>query len=86
MKQLGEIIKELRKRRGLTPKDLARSAGVHFSEIYRIEHGQRFPRAQTLKKLAKPLGISEIELFKLAGFLSEDESEVQIFKLAGLLP
>lgn len=85
MKQLGETIRKLRKRRGLTPKDLARSAGVHFSEIYRIEHGQRFPKAQTLKKLAKPLGISEIALFKLAGFLSEDGSEVKIFRIAGLI-
>lgn len=85
MKQLGEIIKELRKRMGLTPKDLARSTGLHFSEIYRIEHGQRFPRAQTLRKLAEPLGVSEIALFKLAGFLSEDGSEVKIFRIAGLI-
>ena len=85
MKQLGEVIKELRKLKGLTPKDLARSAGVNISEIYRIEHGQRFPRAQTLKKLAGPLGISEIALFKLAGFLSEDGSEVKIFRIAGLI-
>jgi len=85
MNQLGEIIKDFRKRRGLTPKDLARSVGVHFSEIYRIEHGQRFPKAQTLRKMAKPLGISEIDLFKLAGFLSPDGSEVKIFRMAGLI-
>lgn len=81
MNKLGEIIKERRKQRGLKPRDLARSAGINLSEVYRIEHGERFPRAPTLRKLAKPLGFSEIELFKLAGFLSAEESEVKTFTL-----
>jgi len=83
--KLGTIIKRLREQRGLSLKDLARDAGISLSEIYRIEDGQRCPRAQTLRKMAKPLGASEIDLFKLAGFLSMDESEVKLFRLAGLI-
>lgn len=38
-----------------------------------------------MELLAGPLGISEIELFKLAGYLSEDGAEVKIFRIAGFI-
>lgn len=83
--KIGQIIKERRKARGWTLTDVALRSGVSITHIGRIEEGKRFPSARTLRKLAKPLGFTEIELFKLAGFLSEDEGEIQIFKLAEYL-
>lgn len=84
-KKLGETIKERRKSKGWNLADLAKSSGVSLCHIGRIEDGTRFPSAKVLKKLAGPLGFSEIELFKLAGFLSSDGSEIKMFKMAGYL-
>jgi len=36
----------------------------------RIERGERFPSARILRRLAKPLGFEESELFTLANYLS----------------
>ena len=49
---------------------LAARSGVSQSHLHKIEQGKRFPSAITLKKIAKPLGLQESELFMLAGYLS----------------
>jgi transcriptional regulator with XRE-family HTH domain len=36
----------------------------------RIENGERFPSADILKRIARPLGFGEEEVFALAGYLS----------------
>lgn len=71
-----QAIKDRRLYLGLTIAELSKAVGIHPSELYRIEKGQRFPSARTLKKLAKPLGFSEVELFKIAGYLSQDAKPV----------
>ena len=67
---LGEIIKQQRLMMSLTLQELAGGAGVSSSHVGRIERGERFPSAHILRKIAKPLGFDEDELFTLAGFLS----------------
>jgi transcriptional regulator with XRE-family HTH domain len=54
----------------LTLKELATMAGMSSSHLGRIERGERFPSARILRKIAKPLGFEEDELFTLAGYLS----------------
>jgi transcriptional regulator with XRE-family HTH domain len=54
----------------LTLQKLARASGVSSSYLGRIESGKRFPSAHVLRKIAKPLGFEEEELFDLAGYLS----------------
>jgi transcriptional regulator with XRE-family HTH domain len=49
---------------------------VSSSHLGRIERGERFPSARILRKIAKPLGFDEDELFTLAGFLSPQTSGV----------
>ena len=49
---------------------LAGMSGVSSSHLGRIERGERFPSAGTLRKLAKPLSLAEDELFVLANYLS----------------
>ena len=51
-------------------RELAANSGVSASHLGRIERGGRFPSAHILRKIAKPLGFNENELFMLAGFLS----------------
>ena len=57
----------------MTLQELASETGVSSSHLGRIERGERFPSARILRKIAKPLGFDEDELFTLAGFLSPQE-------------
>jgi transcriptional regulator with XRE-family HTH domain len=67
---LGRILKQQRVTVPLTLQELAKASGVSSSHLGRIERGERFPSARILRKIAKPLGFNEDELFTLAGFLS----------------
>lgn len=67
---LGKILKQRRVMMQLTLCKLAEISGVSSSHLGRIERGERFPSASVLRKLAKPLGLEESELFSLAGYLS----------------
>lgn len=67
---LGEIIKQQRVTRGLTLQELSTMSGVSSSHLGRVESDERFASAHILRKIAKPLGFEESELFSLAGFLS----------------
>ena len=67
---LGKILKQQRISVPLTLQELATTSGVSSSHLGRIERGERFPSAHILRKVAKPLGFDEDELFTLAGFLS----------------
>lgn len=78
---LGKILNGRRKEKGFTLRKLSNISGVHTSHLGRIERNERFPSAIILRKLAKPLGFAETELFKLAGFLSKDDSDEQMAKI-----
>ena len=67
---IGKIIKQQRVTVPLTLQELASTSGVSPSYLGRIERGQRFPSARILRRIAKPLGFDEDELFALAGYLS----------------
>ena len=75
---LGRALQERRKARGLTLQQVSISSGVSAAHIGRIERGDRFPSGRILRKLAHPLGFTEIELLKLAGFLSRDETDERL--------
>lgn len=75
-KDLGKIIKQQRITVPLTLQELAAESGVSSSHLGRVERGERFPSARMLRKIAKPLGFDEDELFTLAGFLSPQSSGV----------
>jgi len=69
-KDLGRILKQQRVAVPLTLQELANTSKVSSSHLGRIERGERFPSARILRRIAKPLGFDEDELFTLAGFLS----------------
>jgi len=69
-KNLGILLKQQRLRIMLTLRKLTALSGVSSSHLGRIERGERFPSASILRKIAKPLGFEEDELFTLAGYLS----------------
>lgn len=69
-KVLGTAIKRQRVMIPLTLWELANLSGVSTSHLARIERGERFPSARVLRKIAKPIGLDENELFMLAGYFS----------------
>jgi len=69
-KNLGLLLKQQRLRIPLTLRELTESSGVSSSHLGRVERGERFPSASILRRIAKPLGFEEDELFTLAGYLS----------------
>ena len=60
----------------LTLRELAIMSGVSSSHLGRIERGERFPSAHILRRIAKPLGFEEDELFTLAGYLSPQSPSI----------
>ena len=68
-KDLAWTLKQRRLSLSLTLRELAARSSVSTSHLGRIERGERFPSAQILRKIAKPLGFEEHELFMLASFL-----------------
>ncbi len=71
---LGELIRQQRVAIPLTLQELASLSGTSPSHLGRVERSERFPSARILRKLAKPLGFGENELFTLAGYLSPQPS------------
>jgi len=68
-----DFVKMLKQRRvmaELTLHQLSVASGVSASHLGRIERGERYPSARILRKLAKPLGFEESELFTLADYLT----------------
>jgi len=74
---LGKILKQRRAMIPLTLHELAAKSGVSAPYIGRIEKGNRFPSASVLRKIARPLGFDEGELFTLAGYLSPQASTTE---------
>jgi transcriptional regulator with XRE-family HTH domain len=54
---LGQRMRELRAREGISQDGLAREADVHPTAIGRIERGGREPRLTTILRLAHGLGV-----------------------------
>jgi len=67
---LGKVLKRQRLLIPLTLRELSIRSGVSASHLCRIEREERYPSARILRKLSKPFGFEENELFTLAGYLS----------------
>ena len=68
--RFGSVLRQQRLSIPLTLQELSARARISASHLGRIERGQRFPSAKILRKLAKPLGFEENEIFTVAGYLS----------------
>lgn len=65
--QFGANLRRLRLAAGLSQMQLGDRAGLHFSEISRLERGLRDPRLTTVVRLARALGVPPAELLPGAG-------------------
>ncbi len=65
-KTLGQALRADRLNAGVTQKDLAKSAGCHFSYLSRIENDHALPSAALLKRIAARLGTDPTRYLQLA--------------------
>ncbi len=72
--EFGKTLKQRRLMLELTLRELAAKSGVSASHLARVEGGERFPSANILRKIAKPLGLDESLLMVTAGYLSPQSS------------
>ena len=62
---VGENIRKLRKKKGLSQKDLAELSGFAQNSIGNYERGERSPTMETIIKIAESLevGLNELVIF-----------------------
>ncbi|MCH7578516.1 MAG: helix-turn-helix transcriptional regulator [Chloroflexi bacterium] len=61
-KEFNERLREWRRRRALSQRELAGLAGVQPVTVARLETGSQQPRPRTIRRLAKALDITVDEL------------------------
>lgn len=55
--QVGQIVRNARKEKGLSQKALSELVGVDQSEISRLERGERRPSEEKQTRIAEALGV-----------------------------
>ncbi len=78
-KELGEKIKRVRKKRGLTQEQLAEMIDISSRNLSNIEIGSSFLKAETLEKLLTALNITTEELFANNHIKDEKELLAKIY-------
>jgi transcriptional regulator with XRE-family HTH domain len=59
-----ERLKELRRERVLSLRELEEKSGVSYNPIWRIEDGRQGAHPRTIRKLAEALGVRPSELIR----------------------
>lgn len=85
---LGYTIRELRKEKGISQRELANELGLGQTAIYNYENGSRDPDADTVLHLAKFFGVSADYLLGIAPFRNSfywAETEEKSDKISNIL-
>lgn len=72
--QLGNVIKELRKRQGLTQKDLSEKCGISANALCTLERNEAFPTKETISRICAALSVP-IPALLLMALTDEDIPE-----------
>lgn len=74
MKSFGIRLRELRREKGFTLRQLAELAGVDFTYLSKVENDRvpYTPAADTIRTLARAMGADPMELLTLANKLPEE--------------
>ena len=78
------IVKELRKKRGIQQKELAIYVGVAQPTVSEWESGKKDPSGERLRKLAEFFGVDELVVLG-AGFAEQTESDAPKTKEAKII-
>ena len=77
---LGKRLKRRRQEREMSLQALSEASLVSTSYLGRVERAERRPSALVLRQIAGPLGFTDEELLKMAGYLSPDSTDDRIAK------
>lgn len=78
--EAGELLRQVRRRQGVTQRELAERAGTTQSAIARLENGQRSPTIRQLRKLLAALG-EELEVSSRSRPKAADQEGFSIFNM-----
>jgi transcriptional regulator with XRE-family HTH domain len=79
MARLGSYLKRLRREKGITLVQLAKTSGISIGYISELERSWRTnPHPNILKKLSSAYGVPFQEIMEAAGYLVKDEKP-QVF-------
>ena len=73
MEHIGQRIRDLRKKAGLTQEKLAQELGVTFQAVSKWEKGVNIPDTARLIPLARVLGVTTDELLGFSEELDHEE-------------
>jgi transcriptional regulator with XRE-family HTH domain len=62
-KELGEKLRAVREKGGLTQAEVAAKSGVHVNYYARIERGEENPSFEKLQGVMKALGLKSLDVF-----------------------
>lgn len=84
---VGEKIKEFRKEKGLTQKELSKLADIPLPTLQKYETGKFNPKVEAIKKIAAALDIPLLRFANVAGVaiseLSDDENKIFVELIEG---
>ena len=75
-KKIGELIRSLRKEKGVSLRDLAKKVNVSFVNISHIENGKVETSKKTLKQIAEALNYDVDRLYSASNHISEDIEKI----------
>ncbi len=78
---LGQRIKEIRKKKGLSQEKLAELAQIEPTSLSNIENGYNYPSFKTLDKLLEILKIDYLEVFNFEHHNAPDDLIAEIVRL-----
>jgi len=84
-KTIGRRLRELRTRKGLTTVTLAKKVKLSQAQISRLENGLQGFRSETLRKLARVLGVPPV-YFMLEGEDASSPAVAEALEKQGLTP
>ena len=74
IKTVGQRIRALRQKNGLTQEILAEKAELHYTYIGQVERGEKNLTINTLEKILRVLDISFSDFFQVMGMQSEEKT------------
>ena len=77
-KTFGKLIRQARKDREYSQRELAKLIGVNFTYLSKLEndHADYPPSKEVIQSLAKHLDLNEAELIQLAGRINPEDTEI----------
>ena len=83
--QIGQRLKEIRKKQGLTQEELGVNVDLNYIYIGLIERGERLPSIKTLAKIADALKVDTKNFFDFPKSEGAGEKDRCLYRIWGLL-